>query len=307
MAKQNWKKLGLLFDVDGKKPWAKTHAAVPVAVPLDKERYRVFVSTRDGEGRSHVGHFELDLGGHKAEAGPLSPSPVLSPGPLGCFDDRGTMLTWIVNEPGQQYHYYIGWNLGLTVPFYVNLGLAISEDGGFTVRRNSEGPMLGRSSLDPILVASCCVLPMGRTWRMWYLSGTRWAMDADKPKHYYNIRYAESADGIHWTPTGKVCIDYKDETEYAISRPSVLYEKGLYRMWFSHRGESYRIGYAESRDGILWDRRDEEVGLGVSASGWDSEMIEYPFVFRRGESLYMLYNGNGFGRTGVGLAVLERD
>lgn len=306
MAKQDWKKLGLLFSVDGQQSWARTHAAVPVAVPLDNDRYRVFVSTRDSEGRSHVGYFQLDLSRNEPSTGPLSASPVLSPGPLGCFDDRGAMLTWIVDQPGRQHHYYIGWNLGVTVPFYVNLGLAISVDGGLTVERTSEGPMLSRSSADPILVASCCVLPVGGVWRMWYLSGSRWVLEGDKPKHYYNIRYAESNDGVDWRPSGKVCIDFKDEQEYAISRPCVLHKNGLYRMWFSHRGESYRIGYAESRDGILWDRCDEDVLLDVSPSGWDSEMIEYPFVFRRGERLYMLYNGNGYGRTGVGLAVLER-
>jgi hypothetical protein len=34
-------------------------------------------------------------------------------------------------------------------------------------------------------------------------------------------------------------------------------------------------------------------------------MIEYPFVFDHGGARYMLYNGNGYGRSGVGLAVLE--
>jgi hypothetical protein len=142
---------------------------------------------------------------------------------------------------------------------------------------------------------------------MWYLSGMKWMMEARAPKHYYHIKYAESHDGIDWRRTGTVCIDFKDQDEYAISRPTVLRENGLYRMWFSHRGHSYRIGYADSRNGILWNRRDKDVGMDVSESGWDSEMIEYPFVFRHGERLYMLYNGNGYGRTGVGLAVLESE
>ncbi len=33
--------------------------------------------------------------------------------------------------------------------------------------------------------------------------------------------------------------------------------------------------------------------------------MEYPFVFAHGNDVYMLYNGNGFGRTSFGLAVLE--
>ena len=77
-------------------------------------------------------------------------------------------------------------------------------------------------------------------------------------------------------------------------------------MWYCSRGESYRIGYAESDDGIHWIRKDQDVGIDVSDSGWDSEMIEYPFVFDHEGDRYMLYNGNGYGKTGIGLAVLEQ-
>ena len=76
-------------------------------------------------------------------------------------------------------------------------------------------------------------------------------------------------------------------------------------MWFCSRGEAYRIRYAESTDGLTWSRRDERAGIDVSASGWDAEMIEYPCVFDHSGRRYMLYAGNGFGRTGFGLAVLD--
>ena len=68
---------------------------------------------------------------------------------------------------------------------------------------------------------------------------------------------------------------------------------------------TYRVRYAESSDGIHWVRKDEEVDLDVSDSGWDSEMICYPYIFDHKGNRYMLYNGNDFGKTGFGLAVLE--
>jgi hypothetical protein len=76
-------------------------------------------------------------------------------------------------------------------------------------------------------------------------------------------------------------------------------------MWYSFRGLSYRIGYAESDNGISWTRCDSLAGIDVSKSGWDSEMIEYPFVFDHKGERFMLYNGNGYGKTGFGIAVLE--
>ena len=80
-------------------------------------------------------------------------------------------------------------------------------------------------------------------------------------------------------------------------------------MWFCHRGTdyAYRIGYAESPDGVTWTRHDGRAGIHISESGWDSEMMAYPHVFDHAGDRYMLYSGNGFGREGMGLAVLEQD
>ena len=70
---------------------------------------------------------------------------------------------------------------------------------------------------------------------------------------------------------------------------------------------TYRIGFASSRDGFKWDRNDALAGIDVSSEGWDSEMICYPYIFEHRGRFYMLYNGNGYGKTGFGLAVLEND
>jgi hypothetical protein len=140
---------------------------------------------------------------------------------------------------------------------------------------------------------------------MWYVSGTGWEIKEGRPHHRYHIKYAESADGIHWERKGIVCIDYQSPEEYAFARPCVLRSEGIYKMWYSCRGQSYRIGYAESLDGIEWTRRDNESGIDVSPLGWDSEMVAYPYVFENRGAHYMFYNGNDYGRTGIGLAVLE--
>jgi len=138
---------------------------------------------------------------------------------------------------------------------------------------------------------------------MWYVSGTGWE-NGPEPRHRYHLKYAESDDGVRWRRDGTVCIDYRDESEYAIARPCVLRDGERYRMWFSSRGDAYRLGYAESADGLEWERLDDQAGIEPSGSGWDSEMVEYPWVFDHGGERHMLYNGNGYGATGVGHAVL---
>jgi hypothetical protein len=121
------------------------------------------------------------------------------------------------------------------------------------------------------------------------------------------IKYAESSDGIHWTAKNIISINFKNQDEYAISKPCVIKDGGIYRAWYSYRGKGYRIGYAESLDGITFERKDDQVGIMVSDTGWDSETIEYPYVLDHKDKRYMFYNGNRYGLTGFGLAVLEKN
>jgi hypothetical protein len=165
---------------------------------------------------------------------------------------------------------------------------------------------------DPCFAASPTVMREGDGWRMWYVSCDHWLPLGNGFRHFYNIKHRRSQDGIYWEPRATVCIDYANEYEYAISRPSVIRDdRGGYRMWYSFRAqpdiETYRIGYAESADGLTWTRLDARAGIDVSDSGWDSEMICYPRVFEHQGRLHMLYNGNGYGKSGFGLAVLEED
>ena len=131
---------------------------------------------------------------------------------------------------------------------------------------------------------------------MWYVSGTDWLPEDEGARHRYHIKYAESGDGVEWRATGLVCIDYRDATETSIARPCVVKDGSTYRMWYCSRGAAYRIGYAESSDGLAWTRMDDEVDVSPVAE-WDAEMQAYPFVFDSDNERHMLYNGNGFGAT----------
>lgn len=298
-----WRKLGHTELPIRRPAWMVSHAAVPFAEPLTNDTLRVYFSARDAHNRSHTAWAIINV----REPGrvlDLSSEPVLAPGALGCFDDSGAMLSWIAGHADQRLLYYIGWNLGVTVPFRNAIGVAVSERFG-PFRRLGAGPLLDRTLNEPHFLASCCVLPDNGSWLMWYVACVGWEQTAQGPRHRYHIRFAESPDGIAWQREGKVAIDFRDSSEYAISRPSVLRDVGGWKMWYSYRGDRYRIGYAESRDGRIWERRDQDASLEPSSAGWDSEMVEYPHVFDYGGRRYMLYNGSGYGTTGFGLAVLE--
>jgi predicted GH43/DUF377 family glycosyl hydrolase len=295
-----WEKLGRVFCPENNSAWMRTHAASPVAEHIGGDRFRVYFSCRDNINRSSIGYVEIDITRPDRILN-LSADPVVSPGSAGLFDDSGASMGCIVQHGGKRYLYYLGWNLGVTVPWRNSIGLAISDgpDGKFV--KYSQAPIMDRSQADPYSISYPWIVRDERRWRMWYGSNLSWGPNQADMAH--SIKYAESEDGIGWEREGAVAIGFKSPDEYAISKPCVVKDGALFRMWYSFRGKAYRIGYAESVDGLHWTRLDEEAAIEVSASGWDSESIEYPCVFHHRGRAYMLYNGNGYGATGFGLAV----
>jgi hypothetical protein len=307
-----WIKKGAIFSPDGKIPCMVSHATIPFVELSDFGTVRVYFSSRNIKGQSLP--YCLDLNpDNLSEIISLRSEPILPLGELGTFDDNGIMPSCIINNKGTKYLYYIGWNPQVTVSYRLSIGLAISEDSGKTFSKFSKGPVCDRGINEPFFNTSPYVMIKDNIWMMWYISCTKWRIINNYPEPQYHVKYAESTDGITWDKKGIVCIDYDDFTE-AIGRPCVIIEDGKFKMWYSYRqitnyrtsrDKSYRIGYAESIDGKNWERKDSQVGIEKSDEGWDSEMIEYCHVLDIDGRKHMFYNGNGFGKTGFGYAVLE--
>lgn len=301
MALSRWSKVGKIFSPHTDILWMRSYSMVPTALWLSGDRYRIFFSGRDEKNRSHIGCFDIDLK-KPLEILAVSTDPMLAPGELGCFDDSGVTPSWIVRVDKKIYLYYIGWNPRSSVRMGLVAGLAVSHDDGKTFQRFSRAPLLDRTDREPFsILTGPCVIREQDSWKMWYVSGTGWR-NPDLPT--YNIKYASSQDGIHWKRDGQVCIELRKD-EHALARPCVLHENGIFKMWYSYKGEHYRIGYAESTDGLSWVRKDEEAGIETSPSGWDSQMIEYAFVLQHKGKKFMFYNGNDYGVDGIGLAVCD--
>ncbi|MCK9637442.1 MAG: hypothetical protein M0R41_14290 [Methylobacter tundripaludum] len=306
----SWHKRGIIYSLDERLPWARSHAQIPTVDVLDDKRLDVFFSSRDDANRSLIARMKVDAA-NPANILDIQAEPLLQLGLPGTFDDCGMMPSSIVNWQGLKYLYYIGWNVRNTVPYHNSVGLAVSDDGGCTYRRLFDGPVMDRSAEEPYFCATTCVRIENGVWRNWYLSCTGWEMIGGRMEPFYHLKYAESDDGIHWRREGRVAIDYADAAEGGIARASVCKDGALYRMWYSYRGHtdyrdtcanSYRIGYAESGDGLVWTRLDDQAGIELSNQGWDSFMLAYPEVVDVGGRRYMFYNGNGFGQTGFGYA-----
>ena len=308
-----WIKKGLIYSPTSADNWRVSHAQLPLADKVNDDVIRIYFGTRDKSNRTTTTFIDSDADNLHQVVYEHN-KPVLGLGELGCFDDSGAMPSWIVDVGDLKYLYYIGWNTGVTVSYRNSIGLAVSEDGGLTFNRLFKGPILDRTKSEPHFCAAPCVIIENGIWRMWYLSCVKWEMINNASEPFYHIKYCESTDGINWERRGVVSIDFKSPDEAGIVRSSVLHENGIYKMWYSYRGyenfrtdkrHSYRIGYAESDDGIGWIRKDHQVGIDISETGWDSEMVAYPYVFEHKGNKIMLYNGNGFGKSGFGYAILK--
>jgi hypothetical protein len=305
-----WKKIKHLFAPNNEYPWMHSHAANPFVEILPNDKWLIYFTSRNKENQSHISALIISpKDDFKVET--ICPRPLVSPGELGLFDDSGTSMGFLLEIQNQKYLYYLGWNLKVTVPWLNTIGLAIStsiSNDGFPIfQKYSLAPLLDRSNEDPFSISYPSILYENGIYKMWYGSNLSWGKSEKDMKHVF--KYAESLDGLRWKRTNQIVLNHIYENEYALSKPYVLKDKNIYRMWYSYRGrnniKTYRIGYAESFDGFQWIRKDDDVGIDVSKTGWDSEMICYPFVFDYKGNRYMLYNGNAYGLTGFGLAILE--
>ncbi|MCG3772919.1 MAG: hypothetical protein JW384_04143 [Nitrosomonadaceae bacterium] len=302
-----WEKIGFFKVPQGRYPWMHSHAQLPTALPLGGQRVRVLFASRTAESRSHIAFADLIFKSNpdRFEVERVSAEPVLLPGPIGFFDEHGVYPSCVVQHDGRYYLYYIGWNQGVEAPlFYAAIGLAISDDG-LVFRKHSPAPLLSRSEFDPCLVTSPHVYVEDGHWHMTYVSGIGWNRGAGgKLYSRYHIKSAQADDPFNWRRKGCVAIDFA-AGETNLARPCVVKSSsGWYQMWFSyaHSGAGkYRIGYAESKDGIIWDRKDHLSGIGLD-NEYAREAICYPCVFTLGTETYMLYNGDCFGEAGFGVA-----
>ena len=165
---------------------------------------------------------------------------------------------------------------------------------------------------EPYIAVTPTIIREGSLWRMWNMAGVRWVEVEGKYEPVYAIKYASPQGGISWDRPNHLCIQPYHDTE-AFSHPSVIKDGDRYRMWYCFRNArdyrdgagANRIGYAESADGLERERLDDVYGPPVSAQGWDSTMTCYPFVMSIDDRIVTFYNGNGFGKSGFGYAILE--
>jgi hypothetical protein len=316
-----WKKLGKIFDSTEIKMHSgyRDFAQSPQALVFD-DFVRIYFSTRsvdkhNGKYLSHIAFVNMKKNLRNIIG--ISGHTVIELGKLGCFDEHGIFPMNVVRHGDDIYGYTCGWSRRVSVSVETAIGLAISRDQGLTFQRIGDGPVLAASLREPCLVGDPFVKIYGNVFHMWYIFGTGWKKFSagEAPDRTYKIGHAVSRDGIHWVKEeGRNIIDDRLGADECQALPTVIDISGRHHMFFCYRrsydfrknrNRSYRIGHAYSDDLANWVRDDDNPGIDVTEGDWDSDMLCYPHVFEFDSKVYLLYNGNAFGRYGFGLAVLE--
>lgn len=298
---------GLIFTSDQGPDWMKTHAAYPTPVLISDQVLRIFMVARDEENRGSVGYIDVSPDA-PTDVLAVSQKPCLRPGQLGSFSDRGISIGSICKVNGELWLYYLGWNKSQDVPFRNSIGLAISKDGTGTVFDPAfEGPLVDRSRFDPYTLSYPFVEPPKdehSPWQMYYGTSRQGGILEAEMQHVITI--GTSQDGVDWTPSGKDIIGLENG-EYGLSRPWILRREEDEFAFYSIRKEQYKIGLSKrDKRSDKWVRMSDDV-LGVSSDDWDGEAACYPGIIQINQRIYMFYNGNHYGRSGIGLAELFMD
>ena len=306
MKQNKWKKLGHLYSLPKAGLHSKllTHASNPTPVLLEGDVYRVFFSGRDVNNRSSIGAVDIDIQNqsivHEHQ------DPFFMHGSCDSYYSDGVTIgnTYTVNE--NRYILFMGWKNPEKSHWYGEIGrLLLKPD--LSLELDCDTPLLGKNEDDPISLSYPCIVKNDfGGYQMYYGSTVTW--DTGNGEMLHIINYASSEDGHTWNRHG-LAVPFELGKAQAFSRPSIIKNgESDYEMWVSYRsgdGTNYRIGHYRSKNCLQWTLPLICVGVDVSKRGWDSEMVEYPFVFDHNGQRYMLYNGNGFGKTGFGLAILS--
>ena len=314
-----WKKLGKIFDpADHKLPErCFGYAQSPQAVVFD-DFVRIFFSTREKDSdKTYLSHVSFaDFDKRFTRILRVSEKPVIPLGELGTFDEHGIFPMNVLRDGNRIHAYTTGWNRKVSVSADASVGYAYSDDNGLSFTKLGHGPVLTASMDEPFLVCDAFVQKFNGIFHMWYIFGQRWFEDKIEkvPQRVYKIAHAESVDGITWKRKGVPIISDKIDMNECQALPTVVPWQDKFLMFFCYRHASgfrtdpnkgYRIGCAVSNDLQNWTRDDNFIKMDMQPGEWDSDMMCYPFSFIMDNEIYLLYNGNEFGKSGFGIAKLE--
>ncbi len=209
-----------------------------------------------------------------------------------------------VNDTLKMWYTGVGWLSTSDTSVHQRIGYAWSLDG-ILWNQYPNNPVLDKTdhSWDDKGVETPTVIidslaPANERYKMWY-AGQHSATEI------YEIGYAYSPDGYHWTksdqnPVLQVGNGSSWENGY-LEGPSVLLINDTLRMWYasvdltsdgSLTDLTGNIGYAWSLDGAHWTKyQNNPIFTSYNSPAWDQASVADPHVIYKDNQYHMFYAG----------------
>jgi hypothetical protein len=307
-----WRRMGLILAPPQAHPWWLSHAQMPSILPLSDNLWRIYFSARASENRSRVLAVDVDPGASMAIQA-RHDSPLFDRGERGAFDHAGVLPSCAVATPETVRLYYVGLVERRDVRAQAEIGLATAADG-LTFTRAFPGPVHGIGPHDPYFTSAPMAHRRGAQWRLYYVGGTAWSHETGAEEPAYQVRLARSEDGQIFSPLSEQVIPWAVCASPGQGRPWVAALKGQERLWISLRGERFREPGAQAYRLASCPLNAEGLACGPiepvvfenppKVDEFDSWMQAYACVVPYKDDLIMVYNGDGFGASGFGWAVM---
>lgn len=266
---------------------------------------RIYLTFCDKYNRGRLGYIDVNPD-NPSEIYDYSRQPVLDIGNAGCFDDSGVVATSILKYKDLLYLYYCGYQKQVNVPYSSLMGIAVSNDNGNSFRRIKNTPVLERKDGEMFIRTGAGVYKYGNTFRLYYAAGNEWFDQNGHLVPKYSFKYIDSSSPIKFDNNAHTLFPLLND-EFGMTTPQInMTTDGLYEMVYSIRADSYgyRMGYAISKDGLDFKRKDSVMNIDRPSNDFDSEMICYGKIYRYRDRVYLFYSGNHYGIGGLGWAEL---
>lgn len=295
-------------------PWAKSHAYLPTAVMLD-DRIRVFVAFWDEQNYGRLGYIDTDKN-DPCKILDYSKSPLVNDSSKGVFDCDGVSPLSIVKQSGELKLYYAGWNLKqqLDGPRYsLFMGVLCSKDNGLTFHRHNNEPVIGPRHKDEYVRTGGFVLNVGTNFLCYLASQKGHHNEFGKALPYYDLEVTKSLDGLVWSDEQETIFTHDYGRNLGFGRPCIWQNnKGEFEGLFSLRkwnGQYSDMLYSTSKDGLQWNMLSKlDKAFSHKMTIDRQSEVSFPSVIKLSNgNLAMFYNGDGFGRDGLRLAVYDNN
>lgn len=301
--------LGVIFGPDllPPHPQLASHVSNPTPLHLGGAEYRVFYAARDDKNRSSLAYFDFDVDATAVTN--IGQEPLFSYGEPETFFSHGVTPGSTYEAAGQLWLSFMGWEIpGDGEHWRGEIGLLNLGKRNSKASLHSTEPLLGRGGGDAVSLSYPGIIRLDTgDFLMIYGSTVTW--DAGNGEMLHVLKAAASPNGFDWHAFESPH-PYRLGSAQAFSGPNIVPTgSGMYDVYFSYRGappSKYKIGRSRfNSNDFSWQLLPDPAISGLDPHTIGVEMQEYPSVFRHDGRTFMLFNGDGYGRTGVGLAVAD--